>query len=265
MIPGIEGEAMNLLQVPGSWRGFSKSVVTALALCTSFVVGDVFNQLQGPDPHGVRKALLFEDFGQLGKYRTANLALRQDSRRVVFFGDSITYLWDLATAFPGQPYLNRGIGGQTTSQMLVRFRRDVLDLEPYSVVIMAGTNDLGETSATPTSIPNIEENFQTLAELAAAHHIRPVFASVLPVNNYTSGISISGERTPQNILTLNEWLRSYCARQGYTFVDYHSALVASDGMMRKDFSEDGLHPNAIGYKVMASVTRSALAIPNPPE
>jgi lysophospholipase L1-like esterase len=142
--------------------------------------------------------------------------------------------------------------------MLVRFRQDVVDLRPASVVILAGTNDLGDTSAAPLPIPDIERNLQTMAELAAVHGIRPILASVLPVHSSGSTFAISAMRTPESISAVNVWIRSYCAQYGYTYIDYHSALMAPDGMMRRELSDDGIHPNAGGYSIMASVAKSAL-------
>jgi lysophospholipase L1-like esterase len=248
---------------PGNWRGFAKLLMFAFAICAVFVVGGGFELWQhGRNPMTVRQAILYQDFGQLARFREENRALPVDPRRIVFLGDSITRVWDLGESFPGEPYLNRGIDSQTTSQMLVRFRQDVIDLQPASVVILAGTNDLGDTSAAPLPIPDIERNLQTMADLAVAHNIRPIFASVLPVHNHGLKVIISAERSPQSILEVNRWLRSYCAQYGYTYIDYHSALVSPDGMMRKELSEDGIHPNAAGFRIMASIAKNALETKN---
>ncbi len=212
----------------------------------------------------MRQAPLYQDFGQLARFREENRTLPVDPRRIIFFGDSITRLWDLGESFPGELYLNRGIDSQTTSQMLVRFRQDVIDLQPASVVILAGTNDLGDTSAAPLLIPDIERNLQTMAELATAHNIRPIFGSLLPVHNSGLKVVISAERSQSSILEINKWLHSYCAQYGYTYIDYHSALVSSNGMMRRDLSDDGIHPNASGYRIMASITKTALVRKNAP-
>ncbi len=127
------------------------------------------------------------DYGQLARYRDANDALKPPApgeNRVVFFGDSITDGWKLADYFPGKPYVNRGISGQTTPQMLVRFREDVIDLQPKAVVILAGTNDIAGNTG-PMTLEQIEANYSSLAELAAANQVKVIFSSVLPVNNYT--------------------------------------------------------------------------------
>jgi lysophospholipase L1-like esterase len=143
--------------------------------------------------------------------------------------------------------------------MLVRYRQDVLELHPSSVVILAGINDLGDTSAVPTPIPDIERNLQTMAELATLHHIRPVFASLLPVHNYKLRTQILETQIPQGLLEVNKWLKSYCAEQGYTYIDYHAAMMSPDGKMRKDLTEDGVHPNAAGYAIMASIAKESLS------
>jgi lysophospholipase L1-like esterase len=251
---------MKRIQLPENWRGLGKSLAVALAFCAAFLAGVGFDWLQHlPLGIAARKDLLYEDFGQLGMYRAANLALPPNSRRIIFFGDSITYQWNLGVSFPGEPYLNRGIRGQTTSQMLVRYRQDVLELHPSSVVILAGINDLQDTSAVPTPIPDIERNLKTMAELATLHHIRPVFASLLPVHNYILKTQILETRVPQGLLEVNRWLKSYCAEQGYTYIEYHAAMMSPDGKMRKDLSEDGMHPNAAGYAIMASIAKDSLA------
>jgi lysophospholipase L1-like esterase len=209
-----------------------------------------------------RIAMFTDDFGQLSRYRDANATLAapaDNESRVVFFGDSITDMWKLTDYFPGKPYINRGIGGQTTPQMLVRFREDVIDLHPKVVVILAGTNDIAGNTG-PMSLQDIEANYATLAELARAHAIRVVFSSVLPVNNYTPrSQELFAQRSPEKILELNRWLKAYCASNGYVYLDYFSAMVDDKGMLKADLAEDGLHPNAAGYKIMAPLAEVAIA------
>jgi len=208
-----------------------------------------------------RVAVFTDDFGQLGRYRAPNAALGAPAagqNRVVFFGDSITDMWRLEDSFPGQPYVNRGIGGQTTPQMLVRFRQDVIDLQPKVVVILAGTNDIAGNSG-PMRDQDIEANFASFAELARAHGIRVVYASILPVHNYTErSRDFFAQRPPARILALNHWLQDYCAAHNLVYLDYFSALVDDKGMMKKDLADDGLHPNAAGYKVMAPLAEAAI-------
>jgi lysophospholipase L1-like esterase len=208
-----------------------------------------------------RIAVFTDDFGQLARYRDANAALGEPAageNRVVFFGDSITDIWKLEDYFPGKPYVNRGIGGQTTPQMLVRFRQDVIDLEPKVVVILAGTNDIAGNTG-PMRNQDIEANFASLAELATVHGIRVVYASILPVHNYTERAKDFFAQRPQSrILALNNWLKDYCARNHIVYLDYFSALVDDKGMMKKDLADDGLHPNAAGYKIMAPLAEAAI-------
>jgi len=208
-----------------------------------------------------RIAVFTDDFGQLARYREANASLPAPAAgesRVVFFGDSITDIWKLAEYFPDRPYVNRGIGGQTTPQMLVRFREDVIELKPKVVVILAGTNDIAGNTG-PMTLSQIEANYTTLAELAGLHGIRLIFSSVLPVNNYTPRAQdFFAQRSPDKILELNRWLKAYCGANGCVYLDYFSAMVDDKGMLKKDLTEDGLHPNAAGYKIMAPLAEAAI-------
>jgi lysophospholipase L1-like esterase len=209
-----------------------------------------------------RVAVFTDDYGQLARYRDANANLKApaaDENRVVFYGDSITDIWKLEDYFPGKPYLNRGIGGQTTPQMLVRFRQDVIDLHPKVVVILAGTNDIAGNTG-PMKLETIEGNYSSLAELARAHNIRVVFSSVLPVHNYTpKSQDFFAQRSPEKILALNRWLKDYCAANSLTYLDYFGPMVDDKGLLKRDLAEDGLHPNAAGYKIMAPLAEGAIA------
>jgi len=209
-----------------------------------------------------RIAIFTDDYGQLARYRDANAKFSPpaaDENRVVFFGDSITDGWHLDESFPGKPYINRGIGGQTTPQMLVRFRQDVIDLHPKVVVILAGTNDIAGNTG-PMRLEDIEADYASLSELARASHIRVVFSSVLPVHNYTErSKDFFAQRPPEKILALNGWLRAYCEAHGCTYLDYFSAMVDDKGYLKKDLAEDGLHPNAAGHKIMAPLAEAAIA------
>lgn len=209
-----------------------------------------------------RIAVFTDDYGQLARYRDANAALKPPApgeNRVIFFGDSITDIWKLEDSFPGKPYLNRGIGGQTTPQMLVRFRQDVINLHPKVVVILAGTNDIAGNTG-PMRNEDIEVNYASFAELARVHGIRVVYSSILPVHNYTERAKDFYAQRPQaRILSLNDWLKDYCAKNGIIYLDYFSALVDDKGMLKKDLADDGLHPNAEGYKIMAPLAETAIA------
>jgi lysophospholipase L1-like esterase len=194
------------------------------------------------------------DFAQLNRYHDANKRLTPQQHRVVFLGDSITAFWDLAKYFPGRPYVNRGIAGQTTSQILLRFEQDVVSLQPEEVVILAGTNDIarniGETE--------VEANYRAIAELSSANGIKVVFASLLPVHNYTFDSALMS-RPMEKITALNTWLKQYSKANRFIYLDYFSAMVDERGLLKKEFSSDGLHPNAEGYRVMAILAGSVLA------
>jgi lysophospholipase L1-like esterase len=208
-----------------------------------------------------RIAVYTDDYGQLARYRDADATLGPPAtgeNRVVFFGDSITDIWKLEDSFPGKPYVNRGIGGQTTPQMLVRFRQDVINLQPKIVLILAGTNDIAGNTG-PMRNEDIEANYASLAELAKLHGIRLIYASILPVHNYTDRAKDFFAQRPQaRILALNDWLKDYCAKNDIVYLDYFSALVDDKGMLKKDLADDGLHPNAAGFKVMAPLAEAAI-------
>jgi lysophospholipase L1-like esterase len=205
--------------------------------------------------------VLMQDFGERYLYQPANAALpppRADETRVVFLGDSITDGWNLAAAFPGRPYVNRGVGAQVTAQMLLRFHQDVIALKPRAVVILAGTNDLHGFMQQETDA-QIETNLEAMADLADRHNIAVVFASILPLHNYTKAAENTlKDRDPTRIAAINAWLRRFCAERGYVYADYSTALVDAKGMMTKDYSADGLHPIAAGYARMAPVAAAAI-------
>jgi lysophospholipase L1-like esterase len=208
-----------------------------------------------------RIAVFTDDYGQLKRYHDANATLGAPAageNRVVFFGDSITDIWKLADSFPGKPYVNRGIGGQTTPQMLVRFRQDVIDLHPKVVVILAGTNDIAGNTG-PMRNEDIEANYESFAELAHAAGIHVVFSSVLPVHNYTEkSKDFFAQRPMARILALNEWLKNYCSKNNIVYLDYFPAMVDDKGLLKKELADDGLHPNAAGFKLMAPMAEAAI-------
>jgi lysophospholipase L1-like esterase len=202
---------------------------------------------------------LATDFGQLARYQAANQQLPPSSAtepRVIFYGDSITDAWKLDQYFPGKGYLDRGISGQTTPQMLVRFRQDVIDLQPKVLIILAGTNDLAGNTG-PETVEQIEANYATLAELARVHHIALVYSSVMPVSDYVHPDMTHG-RPPEKILALNAWLKQYCRDNNLIYLDYFAAMVDPSGQLQKPLSPDGLHPNDAGYRVMAPLARQAI-------
>jgi acyl-CoA thioesterase I len=216
----------------------------------------------GLDGYRARRIAVFtDDYGQLARYHDANTKLgplAAGENRVVFFGDSITDIWHLDQYFPGKPYVNRGIGGQTTPQMLVRFRQDVIDLHPKVVVILAGTNDIAGNTG-PMRNEDIDANYKSFFELAYASGIRVVYASILPVHNYTDkSKDFFAQRPMSRILTLNEWVKKYCVDNHIVYLDYFSSLVDDKGLLKRGLADDGLHPNDTGYKIMAPLAEAAI-------
>ena len=202
-----------------------------------------------------------QDWAQLEFYRQSNATLQlpaEGKNRVVFFGDSITDFWNLSAYFPGQSYINRGISGQTTPQLLVRFRPDVVALKPQVVIILAGTNDIAGNTGL-MSLDQIQDNYASIAELAKAHQIRVVFASVLPIHDY-GATQISNGRSTAKIEALNEWLKRYCRVNNCIYLDYYSALLDARGRLKAELSDDGLHPNAKGYDIMAPLAAAAIEL-----
>ena len=200
------------------------------------------------------------DWADIARYREANAALAlpiANETRVVFMGDSITDAWgrDQGVFFPGKPYINRGIGGQTTSQMLLRFRPDVIALKPRVVVILGGINDLAGSSA-PASLLAIEGNLASMAELAQANGIKVVLASLLPVNDYHE--PRTANLPPARILELNVWITAYAKRKGAVYLDYYAAVLDDKHALKINLSRDGLHPNADGYAVMTPLALRAI-------
>ncbi|MGD0964125.1 MAG: SGNH/GDSL hydrolase family protein [Candidatus Acidiferrales bacterium] len=226
-----------------------------------------------------------QDWNQLGRFHQADEELLKqpsDPRRVVFLGDSITEGWHLDQSFPGKPYVNRGIGGQTTPQMLVRMYPDVIDLKPAAVIILAGTNDIAQNTG-PETLTMIEENLMAITELAQRHGIKVILSAVMPVSDYTllpprraaQGGAPSGpnpqpaggpplhhiqtlQRPPAQILQLDAWMKSYAGGTGAVYADYYSAVVDDKGMFREGYSDDGLHPNVQGFALLTPVAEAAI-------
>jgi len=208
-----------------------------------------------------------KDWPQLARYRDADAKVTPATKtetRVVFMGDSITDSWQnpkFGGFFPGKPYIDRGISGQTTPQMLVRFRADVVALHPKAVVILAGTNDLAGNTG-PMSFEAIEDNLISMAELAKANSIKVVLASILPVSDYEQRdgkpIMRTLQRPPEKIRALNECMKAYAAKNKLTYLDYYSAMIDEKGFLIDELSEDGLHPNAKGYAIMSPLDEAAI-------
>ena len=201
------------------------------------------------------------DFPNLARYHDENAHLAPPAageNRVVFMGDSITDSWGRQHGqfFPGKPYVNRGISGQTTPQMLIRFRPDVIALKPKVVVFLAGTNDIAGNTG-PMTLEAIEDNLASMAELATANNIRVVLSSVLPVCDYIK--PQTERRPPEKVIALNAWIKDYAARNGFMYLDYYSAMLDDKQMFRKELTYDGLHPNDAGYEVMGPLAEKAIA------
>ncbi|MGB6597380.1 MAG: SGNH/GDSL hydrolase family protein [Candidatus Acidiferrum sp.] len=210
---------------------------------------------------------MYADWAFLAKFREANTELPPPvaaEARVVFMGDSITEGWGMkATAtspargefFPGKPYINRGISGQTTPQMLVRFRQDVIELKPKAVLILAGINDIAENTGKMT-LGEIEGNIESMSELARASKIHPVLCSVLPASDFPWH---KGLEPAPKVRALNAWIKEYAAKNDFVYVDYYSAMANSEGGMRDGLSLDGVHPNKAGYDIMAPLAEAGIA------
>jgi lysophospholipase L1-like esterase len=209
---------------------------------------------------------LHTDWADLEKYRDANMALPAASvagPRVVFLGDSVTEYWgqkgnpvfpDLGDFFPDRPYINRGISGQTTPQMLVRFRQDVIDLKPAIVVLLAGTNDIAGNTG-PMTLEQTEQNIRTMAELARFHGISVILCSVTPAKVFWWNPSVAPN---PRIRQLNAWIKSYADDNHLRYVDYYDALVDTQLGMKSTLSPDGVHPNGRGYALMAPLVEQAI-------
>jgi len=202
-------------------------------------------------------AQLLVDFGGLERFRKADAMLaarKPGEQRVVFMGDSITEEWKLEDSFPGKPYINRGISGQTSPQMLVRFRQDVIDLKPKVVIILAGTNDIMENTG-PMTIEQSGESIASMADLATANNIRVVLCSVLPSSEFAWSPGL--EPAPR-IVELNKWIKQYAAEKGYVYVDYYSAMKDERGGLPTALSDDGVHPLAAGFAIMAPLAQAGI-------
>jgi lysophospholipase L1-like esterase len=214
-------------------------------------------------------AFITSDFGRLTRFAEANRLLvppAPGEARVVFFGDSITDRWSQLQSmgfFPGRPYVNRGIGGQTTGQMLLRFRADVLGLKPRAVVILAGTNDLAG-NAGPVTPDQLMDNLMTMAELATLHHIRVVLSSILPVSDDkldANGLPLirSASKPVALLRKINQRIADYAAANGHVYLDYFTPMATAAGMLKPELNDDGLHPNKAGYEVMQPLAEKAIA------
>lgn len=200
-----------------------------------------------------------DDWPNLVYYREANAKVKPTSpgeNRVVFMGNSITIGWILESPefFEGKPYINRGISGQTTPQMLVRFRQDVINLEPKAVVLLCGVNDIAQNTG-PSTLEMIEGNIASMAELAKANGIKVILCSVLPAYDFPWR---PGLEPAEKVVALNKWIKAYAAENGFVYLDYFSSMADEKDAMKAEFSEDGVHPNKAGYKVMEGLFEKVL-------
>jgi lysophospholipase L1-like esterase len=209
--------------------------------------------------HAQHLKQMAEDFPWLARYHDADANLPPPApgeNRVVFMGDSVTEFWWLNSpfGFPGKPYINRGIAGQTAKQMVLRFQQDVISLKPKAVVIIAGANDIAGITG-PDTLPQIEHYLATMAEMAATNHIGVVLCSVLPAYSYPW--ALKAEPAPR-IVALNQWMSQYAAANHYVYVDVHSALKDDRGGMPANLSGDGVHPNRAAYAIMAPLIEAGI-------
>jgi lysophospholipase L1-like esterase len=239
-------------------------------ILAGLIVCSLHAQPPQPPPAPVVPALrgvndLVNDYANTRRYAPDNAkvpAPAAGENRVVFMGDSITDFWgrnqyaQTAPFFPGKPYLNRGISGQTTAQMLLRFYPDVVAHKPKVVVFLAGTNDIAGNLG-PVTIESIENNLAAMADIARANNIKVVLGSVLPVCDYHRQQTTN--RPPEKINVLNDWLKATAAKNGYVYLDYYTPMLDDKGFLKAELTGDGLHPNAAGYAVMAPLAEKAIA------
>jgi lysophospholipase L1-like esterase len=200
-----------------------------------------------------------DDWPNLAYYREANAKLQApaaNENRVVFMGNSITEGWIMNSPefFEGRPYIDRGISGQTTPQMLIRFRPDVIDLKPKVVVLLCGVNDIAENTG-PSTLEMIEGNIASMAELAKASGIKVILCSVLPAYNFPWK---PGLEPAEKIVTLNKWIKAYAEKNSFIYLDYFSSMKDERNGLKSNYSEDGVHPNKEGYRVMEGLVEEAI-------
>ena len=202
---------------------------------------------------------IMNDWPNLARYREANTKLQPPAHgenRVVFMGNSITegWIYTCPEFFEGKPYINRGISGQTTPQMLIRFRPDVIDLKPKAVVLLCGVNDIAENTG-PATLEMIEDNIASMAELAKANGIKVVLCSVLPAYDFPWR---PGLEPAEKVVALNKWIKVFAAEKGFIYLDFFSSMADNKNAMKAEYSEDGVHPNKTGYKVMEGLLDEVL-------
>jgi lysophospholipase L1-like esterase len=231
-----------------------------ILLSTLLLAPMLFAQQPAPTPQQQLDTLQakYNDFANLHRYAADNAKLTPISGRVVFFGDSITDNWGrkFGSFFPGKPYVNRGISGQTTSQMVLRFQQDVVHLAPAAVVLLAGTNDIAENTG-PITDPQIQDNIRAVVAIARANHIRVILGSIPPADRFPWHPGIA---PAERIRGMNAWLKSYATAEHLVYLDYYTALATPEGAMKPDLAVDKyVHPNDAGYAVMQPLAEAAIA------
>jgi lysophospholipase L1-like esterase len=202
---------------------------------------------------------MFNDWPNLSRFREENAKIGLPSageKRIIFMGNSITELWKIldTSFFKGRPYINRGISGQTTPQMLVRFRQDVINLKPAAVVILAGINDIAGNTG-PSTLEMIEDNLASMAELAHANRIKVIMCSVLPAYDFPWK---PGQQPAEKVVSLNKWIKDYTVKKRFIYVDYFSPMADERDGLKSGYTFDGVHPNLAGYKVMEPLVEKAI-------
>jgi lysophospholipase L1-like esterase len=246
-------------------------MIPKLMISAAFAASLAFAQAQPPaaeaPPDAAKlKASLdratrtLQDWPNLKRYHDENARLAPPApgeERVVFMGDSITDGWGrrYGAFFPGKPYINRGISGQTTPQMLIRFRPDVIALQPKAVVILAGTNDISGNTG-PSTLEMIEDNLSSMVDLAEANGIKVVLSSVMPVCDYIQ--NQTRRRPNETIVELNKWIKDYAAKRHAVYLDYYSAMLDDKGVLKQEITFDGLHPNTAGYDLIMPLAQKAI-------
>jgi acyl-CoA thioesterase I len=245
--------------MPRARYAFRFSILTLTAVVGLHAAAQAQQKVPEPRFSATEIQRLLVDWPNLARFREANAKLPPPSEtehRVVFFGDSITEGWGRdGSFFPGKPYVNRGISGQTTPQMLIRFRQDVIALRPRAVVILAGTNDIAGNTG-PSTPEMIQDNLASMAEIATANGIQVVLASILPAFDYPWR---PGLQPAPKIEAVNGWLKGYAQAHRLVYLDYYAAMVDERHGLRPEYGTDGVHPNRAGYDVMAPLAEKAIA------
>lgn len=249
-------------------RRYSCFLTTTVLACTPFLHAQTtppqttaaIATAPSPTPAQVdRMRKQLADWPDLARYRAEDEALPPPApgeQRVIFLGDSITDRWGrrVGVFFPGKPYINRGISGQTTPQMLIRFQQDVVHLHPSVVVLLAGTNDIARNTG-PSSPEMVEDNISSMVAIAKQSNIRVVLASILPAAHYHWRPEVNGTA---DILAVNRWIKSFCEANKLVYLDYYSVMSDPDGAMKPGLSSDEVHPTEHGYELMTTLAETAI-------